>query len=472
MTKISRKAAIALFFLCASIASAQVLTLYNFDRVHGSGPKNMKLVQGPDASLYGTTAFGGRCQSYCGTVFKINPNGAFRTLYKFCTPPACSDGSEPQGGLALGVDRHFYGTDPYGGGFCSGGCGSVYEVTSQGAFTKLYSFGPTQEGANGARPFAGLTLGTDDNFYGVTTEGGKGRWYPYGTIFEITPDGTENVLYSFCYHPMHCERGPLSYSGGLLLAQDENFYGLSQSTIFRFSRDHKFATIYDFVSESPTGGLIQATDGNFYGTTSDGGDYGHGSVYKFTPEGVYTTLYSFCAQGFPLCADGYSGNGLTQGTDGNFYGSNSGGINGGGTIFQLTPDGVLSTLFSFCNFCDDGNGDRPNALMQATDGDFYGTTFEGGANEYGTVFKLSMGLDPFVEALPGFGKAGRRILIFGTDLADASSVSFNGTPATFTVISATELETSVPLGATGGSIEVMTPTGTLVSNVPFIVTGS
>jgi uncharacterized repeat protein (TIGR03803 family) len=162
-----------------------------------------------------------------------------------------------------------------------------------------------------------------------------------------------------------------------------------------------FKTLYSFCSKSdctdggyPVAGLAQATDGNFYGTTSGGGAYNAGTVFKITPGGALTTLYSFCSKSD--CTDG--GNpqaGLVQGTDGDLYGTTYGGGSGpndGGTVFKMTPEGVLTTLHSF----DGPEGANPQAgLVQATDGNFYGTTWSGGANKCpegfscGTVFKIT-----------------------------------------------------------------------------------
>jgi uncharacterized repeat protein (TIGR03803 family) len=205
-----------------------------------------------------------------------------------------------------------------------------------------------------------------------------------------------------------------------------------------------------------------------------------GTVFKITPSGTLTTLYSFCSQSG--CTDGY-GPVLLQATDGNFYGTtvyggaNTTGCGGGGcgTVFKITPSGTLTTLYSFCSQsgCTDGSG--PNSLVQDTNGMFYGTTFGGGLTNClggcGTVFSLSVGLGPFVETQPNWGRAGRPIEILGTNLTGATSVTFNGTPAVFRVVPNLNslIKTTVPEGATTGYVQVVTPGGTLSSNVPFRV---
>jgi uncharacterized repeat protein (TIGR03803 family) len=163
---------------------------------------------------------------------------------------------------------------------------------------------------------------------------------------------------------------------------------------------------------------------------------------------------------------------MILGTDGNFYGTTVfGGATNHGAIFQITPGGTFKVLYSFCSQagCADGESSY-STLIQATDGNFYGTTSNGGGgNNGGTAFKLSMGLAPFVQSLPGYGKVGAQIKILGTDLTGTTAVTFDGITATFKVESPTAILATVPAGATSGKIQVETPGGTLVSNVAFRV---
>jgi len=171
--------------------------------------------------------------------------------------------------------------------------------------------------------------------------------------------------------------------------------------------------------------------------------------------------------------------GLVQATDGNFYGTTSlGGVNGNGygTVFKITPSGTLTTLYSFCSQSGCTDGRYPVAgLVQDTNGNFYGTTDSGGAKTRacggfcGTVFSLSVGLGPFVKTQPASARVGGFVQILGTNLTGATSVSFNGTPAVFRVVLNSWIKTTVPEGATTGTVEVVTPSGTLSSNVPFRV---
>jgi uncharacterized repeat protein (TIGR03803 family) len=145
-----------------------------------------------------------------------------------------------------------------------------------------------------------------------------------------------------------------------------------------------------------------------------------------------------------------------------------GGANGSGTIFKITLSGTLTTLYNFCAQSGCPDGQYPGGgLVQGTDGNLYGTTDDGGANGEGTVFSLSLGLGPFVKTLPTSGAVGAAVRILGTDLTDATNVTFNGTAATFTVVSSSEITATVPAGATTGEVQVVTPSGTLLSNVSF-----
>lgn len=222
--------------------------------------------------------------------------------------------------------------------------------------------------------------------------------------------------------------------------------------------------------------LVQATDGNFYGTTYYGGANNDGTVFKITPEGTLTTLCSFCSQA--SCADGSSPvAGLVQATDGDFYGTTSP-IGGAlcvasalcGTVFEITPKGTLTTLYTFCSQPSCSDGSEPyGGVIQATDGILYGTTSWGGDDDGGTVYSLSVGLGPFVKTIPPAGKVGQEVGILGNNLTGATSVTFNGTSATFTVKSGTLILTHVPTVATTGTVQVTLPSGTLSSNVLFYV---
>jgi uncharacterized repeat protein (TIGR03803 family) len=247
-----------------------------------------------------------------------------------------------------------------------------------------------------------------------------------------------------------------------------------EGTVFQITAGGKLTTLYSFGGGAdgagPADALIQASNGKFYGTTSAGGANSGGTVFEMTP-GKVRTIYSFCS--LSSCADGGTPlAGLIQATDGNLYGTTSaGGANGGGTIFRITTAGTLTTLYSFCSQTGCTDGDSPyEGLLQATNGALYGTTYYGGTDNDGTIYSLSVGLGPFVQTVTTSGKVGAAVIILGNNLTGTTSVSFGRTAATFTVASDTEIKTTVPAGATTGTVAVTTPKGTLKSNVPFRVT--
>ncbi len=296
----------------------------------------------------------------------------------------------------------------------------------------------------------------------------------------MTPSGTLTTLYEFCSLP-GCADGAVLFDA-LVQGTDGNFYGTTWGggggnggTVFKITPSGKLTTLYSFcVQYYPYCGdgsnpikLVLGNDGNFYGTTAYGGSYGEGSVFKITPTGTLTTIYNFCTQ--IACTDGaVPRDGLTLGSDGNFYSTTYyGGADNQGTIFQITAAGVLTTLFSF----DGTDGRYPiQHLFQATNGTFYGVTDNDGSSGDGTVFSLSVSLSPFVETVPTSGKVGTKVIILGNKLTGSTSVTFNGTAAAFKVVSSTEITATVPTGATTGKVQVTTKSsGTLTSNVNFQV---
>jgi uncharacterized repeat protein (TIGR03803 family) len=442
-------------------AQAQTFTsLVSFDGANGSRPGLGALVQGLDGRFYGTTLYGGAAGS--GTFFAFNLPGNLTSLYSFA--PAV--GASPNA-LMLAANGTFYGTAEFGGQYNDG---TIFSITPGGALTMLYTFNAYDHA--GYTPVGGLVEGFDGILYGTTQQGGYGTGYgqAVGTPFAITPGGVFKSLGDF--------NGDDGAFPGSAMVQGRNglLYGVSvgdgvlasgnNGTIYSLSQAGVLSLLVSFDQTDgayPWGGLVQGTDGNLYGTTSQGGSVGGlGTVFRVTTGGTLTTLYAFKG------SDGAQPWGaLIQGTDGNFYGTTiAGGANDEGTIFQITRGGALTTLHSF----DGTDGYLPwGGLVQGTDGNFYGTTYEGGANNDGTLFELSMGLAPFVRTVPWFGKTGATVTVLGTNLTGATGVSFNGAAAEFTILSATAITATVPAGATSGKVGVTTPSGTTASNVAFQV---
>jgi uncharacterized repeat protein (TIGR03803 family) len=467
--------ALAVFVLCAVTAVAlpaeTFTTLHSFDGTGGAYPA-AALIQATNGDLYGTLSGNYGSNGY-GAVFKVTPGGTLTTLHAFCFP--CTDGYAPTGGLVQATNGYLYGTTDYGGAYSSG---TIFKVTPSGALTTIYSF--CAEGypcMDGESPTARLVQAANGYLYGTTHGFLGGTAAPYGSVFKMTPSGALTTLHTFCIQS-GCPDG--EYPNVLIQSANGDLYGTTSSgfltpspgTVFKITPSGTLTTLYTFCSLSgcadgsgPVGGLVQATNGNFYGMTSGTGGASYcGAVFKITPSGTLTTLYTFCSQS----GDGaYPGAGLVQATDGDFYGTTTeGGANGYGTVFKITPSGALTTLHSF----DGTDGEYPNAgLVQDTNGFFYGTTTAGGANGYGTVFSLSVGLGPFVETQTTSGEVGATVNILGSDLTGATSVSFNGIAATFTVVSRSLITATVPAGASTGTMEVVTPSGTLSSNMAFRV---
>lgn len=453
-----------------TLATAQTFTtLHSFNGTDGANPFAVP-IQATDGNLYGTTGNDG-ANGQGGTVFKITPSGKLTTLYSFCSQPGCADGYFPGAALVQATDGNLYG--PVNGGGANGQGGTVFKITLRGELTTLYNFCSQSGCTDGEAPGETLIQATDGYLYGTTVYGGTTNC---GTIFRITLSGTFTRLHSFN------RTDGCNLLGPLMQAADGNLYGTTEwggtsndGTIFKITPGGKLTTLYNFCSQSgctdgsaPNTGLVQASDGNFYGTAPVGGAWGGGVVFKMTPSGAVTTFYSFCSQSG--CADGEEPLGtLIQATDGNLYGTTSGGSYGQPTVFQMTLGGTLNTLHSFCPHGGCAQLNIYQGVVQATDGSFYGTTYSFGASNEGTVYKVSVGLGPFVETQPNFGRVGRAARILGTDLTGTTGVSFNGTPATFTVLSRSLITAIVPDGATTGFVTVTTPTGTLTSNKQFVV---
>jgi uncharacterized repeat protein (TIGR03803 family) len=264
---------------------------------------------------------------------------------------------------------------------------------------------------DGANPLSGLVLAHDGNYYGTTSQGGANAG---GTAFRLTPGGVLSVVYSFCAQAS-CPDGKEPY-GGLVQGTDGNLYGTTEfggantyGTVFQLTPAGVLTTLYSFTNGNdggnPVAQLVQGGDGNFYGTTSSGGTFSVnncqtncGTVFEITPAAVLTTLHNFCSAA--NCADGFAAGGaLLQGSDGNFYGTTLfGGLANAnctvegtcGTLFQITTKGVFSTIYEFCSQANCADGAEPVAgLVEGSDGNFYGNTAAVGAGQGGTVFDIS-----------------------------------------------------------------------------------
>jgi uncharacterized repeat protein (TIGR03803 family) len=362
VTEYQKVLRLLLYFMAIGIlvssASAEVvftnLFSFPFGGTYGGQPHG-RLVQDRNGNFYGTTEIGG--QNNSGTIFKMTPKGRLVWSVSFTG----ENGANPEAGLVQDDFGFLYGTASGGGHY---GNGTVFKISPEGRFIWFASF----DGTNGANLEAELMEGRDGNLYGTTSAGGK---YGLGTVFEINRQGRIKSLYSFSGYDDGAQ--PVS---GLVRGDDGDFYGTTSH-----------------------GGLIFAGVPDDYGGPFSDGPFGDGTVFKISPHGVLTTLYAF---GSITNADGISLDGanpsgrLTQGDDHNFYGTTGkGGYSYAGTVFKITPNGILLWSYSF----DITHGSQPYAgLAQGRDGDFYGTTTFGGANDisgyyevsdFGTVFKIT-----------------------------------------------------------------------------------
>lgn len=392
-----------------------------------------------------------------GAIFQLTPSGQEKVVYSFNRPLAFT----PNSGLTLGSDGALYGTTG-AGGTSYYAAGTVFRFTTSGQFTVLHTF----TGNDGAQPEAPPIQGADGSWYGTTHYGAGGVW---GTIYKISPSGVFKSLIQGFGHP-----------SALTVGSDGNLYGTtlwpggtkSGGTIFKMTPQGTLKVLYNFGGGTtdgwdPRGTIIQASDGNFYGTTYAGGTNNLGTVYKMTPAGVVKVISSFLDTSTNPTGRGPVA-GLVQATDGKFYGATyfGGGLYGsGGVLFQITSTATYNVLYPFSATI----GAHPAvSLFQHTNGKLYGDTYEGAAGE-GMAYSLGMGLHPFIAPLRTSGKAGQVIQILGNGLTGTTSVKFGTGSASFTVVSDTYMTATVPASGTSGAITLTAPSGIRVSNKNFKV---
>jgi len=271
-----------------------------------------------------------------GIVFKLSPTGAETILYNFCALSGCADGNQPLAGLIPDKMGNLYGTTAMGGTY---NLGTVFRLTPSGVETVLHSFG----GADGAVPWAGLVIDGRGNLYGTTYSGGDlslcgGQGC--GTVFKVTPNGTESVLYSFC-----SQQGETCTDG-----------------------------------TNPRVSLLLDSKGNLYGTADLGGTTGNGIVFRISPKGVETVIHSFAGYpddgGRPIA-------GVIMDSVGNLYGTTyQGGTDNDGSVFEISRTGAVSLLHSFSDDGNDGFWPAGNLLLDSA-GNLHGTASYGGADHSG-----------------------------------------------------------------------------------------
>lgn len=347
-----------------------------------------------------------------GTVFKMTPGGSVSLVHAF---NGGLDGANPYGGLVQATNGVLYGTTFDGGIYFYG---SVFRMTTNGVLNTVGSFNYTN---NGAYPVSGLAQGRDGSFYGVSLEGGLSG---FGTVYRITPAGLFVLLSSFNY-----ENG--AYPSSVFVpAADGNLYSTAENggtnggwgNLFRVGSAGTIASVFSFDGDNggiPTAGMVQDNDGVFYGVTDGGGTNGSGTVFKLGTDGAVTSLYSF--SGGPDGANPFGG--LVLASDGNLYGTTmNGGAYGFGTVFLISPGGTLVSLAQLDGF----QGANPAGnLVQANDNSFYGTTVNGGLGNEGAIFRLTINGPPQITRQPAPKSA------FLGDTAMFSVASFGSLPVAY-----------------------------------------
>ena len=375
---------------CLATGQAQTFTaLASFNGVNGTSPNGV--IQGADGNFYGTTMSGGANGQ--GTVFKLTADGTITVLYSFCSQVNCTDGQLPAAGLVQGADGNLYGTTEAGGAYSQpdgvDSPGTIFKITPSGVLTTLHSF--SAAGTEGAAPMAALIQASDGNLYGTTAFGGT-HMFAGGVLFRISPSGAFSTLYSFCALA-RCADGYYSLAP-LVQASDGNLYGTTSQggagglgSVFELTLGGAFAVLHSFSGPDgsyPAAGLVPVADGSLWGTTPaggpNGGAGGDGVVFKITPAGVLSTIYAFGT----TPADGSNPGALMRASNGDFYGTTF------RTLFQITPGGALTTLLNTLNTANGGTGNAP--LIQGVSGYLYGAAKLGGPSAQGLIFQITLAL--------------------------------------------------------------------------------
>jgi uncharacterized repeat protein (TIGR03803 family) len=516
-----------LFAFATSPAHAQLAELYAFQYnatttsnfPDGANPM-AELIQGADGNYYTTTNIGGAgtCPGEvedqipgCGAVVKITPAGKLSVFYSFpydASTSTAPNGWFPQAGLVQGDDGNFYGVTTEGGTggtSCAdttgqSGCGTVFKLTKSGVLTVLHSFcggnGCGSLAIDGAEPTGRLIFGTNGDLYGTTQAGGLyNGFYNQGTIFRISTSGAYTILHVFS--------GPFGTTGdganpvaGLILGTDGNFYGTTlaggsggqdegEGTVFKMTPAGAVTILHSFVGSDgagsdgsyPKGALVEASDGNLYGTCYSGGANGTGTAFRISMKGVFTKIYDFPAEVAPGSIGNFPRAGFIQASDGNLYGTAwEGGPFNDGTIYQLTLSGAGKLEASF----DGTTGSTPlGAAAQGSDGRLYATLqYDGGENsndvqDQGSISVLNLGLKPPKPQIrlfsPASGVVGAKITLMGSAYIGTKAVKFKSTSADFVVDASGYITATVPTGATSGMISVTNAGGTVTSAKSFTV---
>jgi uncharacterized repeat protein (TIGR03803 family) len=375
--------------LTVAVAFAQKATtwteavMYSFPGQPEPASPHATVTRDAAGNLYGPTMGGGAYNA--GTLYKLDTTGALTVLYSFT---GGVDGAMPHGALILDAAGNFYGTTEMGGAYANG---TVFKLDTTGTLTVLYSFAG---GADGSGPASSVTRDAAGNIYGTTYYGGggpcnDGMGVGCGTVFELDTNGTETVLHSFTgADGANPHASVMRDPAGNLLGATLFGGAYDKGTLFKVNPATRgYKLLYSFTGgadgASPHATPIRDGVGNLYGDAKDGGT-GYGTVFKLDPTGKLTVLHSFTG------ADGGSPHAtLVRDASGNLYGSTwYGGEHGDGTVFMLNVASLkFRVIYSFAGAVD---GRQPGGgVIRDAAGNLYGTTLHEGAYGFGTVFKIT-----------------------------------------------------------------------------------
>ena len=396
--------AIAIAIAFAAAAHAQTYTMsttYSFGPTIADGETPVGgLVLDAKGNVYGVTQYGGYqlggCdEGGCGTVFKLDPSGKKTTLHQFTATG--NDGALPNAGLAIDKAGNLYGTTVFGGV----GFGVVFKITPAGKYSTLHAFGRTT--SDGRWPLGPVTLDSAGNLYGTTSDlntctaecPSTVKDAGYGVIWKLSPKGVETLLYAFGINGSPVANVIRDGQGNLYGAAfsgwstETAFYG---GVLFKLPAKGSESTLYTFCSEPNCADGVNPSytardsKGNFFALVLGTETWSQGAIAKVTPAGVENLVYQFCT--LENCQDGGVAMGPLLISGGNLYGTAAdGGTYENGVVWELTPSGTETVLYSFINGSEDGYGPA-SGIVTDSQGNLYGTA-QGGEYNLGVVWKLT-----------------------------------------------------------------------------------
>ncbi len=379
--------ALTAMFLHVVLAQAQgsFTTVYNFTGGSDGGNPWAGLAQDLSGNPYGTTTVGGFIYNgynyNCGAVYELNTAGTETVLFDFCPYGDWRSGTNPLAPVTLDDAGNIYGTATYGG---VNGYGTAFKIDTAGNETVLYGF---LGEADGCFPSQGPVRDNAGNLYGTASDLGCGA-YGYGAIFKIDTAGNFSVVHDFIGSD-----GAFPQYGHLTMDPAGNIYGVTEyggasnnGVLYKLNKNGKLTVLHSFEGGSdgcwPYGSVVHDKHGNLYGTTSYCGSKNDGTIWKVSEKGKETILHNFAGGSSDGC---FPYGGVARDPKGNLYGAtySCGAHSYYGALYELSASGRLTLLHSFDK--SDGRYPSGEVLRNAT-GTLSGTTYEGGTDNYGTVW--------------------------------------------------------------------------------------